>query len=53
MEMWDACMKGMRKMENAKKKKVRKAIARRATAVEKHQINKAWRNIFVQAGIIK
>ncbi|HDR7738327.1 TPA: DUF3983 domain-containing protein [Bacillus thuringiensis] len=53
MEMRDVCMKGMRKMANEKKKKVRKAIARRATAVEKHQVNKAWRNIFVQAGIIK
>ncbi|WLP66606.1 DUF3983 domain-containing protein [Bacillus thuringiensis] len=46
-------MKGMRKVANAKKKKIRKAIVRRATAVEKHQVNKAWRNIFVQAGIIK
>lgn len=53
MEMRNVCMKGMRKMANEKKKKVRKAIARRATAVEKHQVNKAWRNIFVQAGIIK
>ncbi|WP_420974839.1 DUF3983 domain-containing protein [Bacillus thuringiensis] len=29
------------------------AIARRAKDVEKFQVNKAWRNIFVQAGILK
>ncbi|WP_193654077.1 DUF3983 domain-containing protein [Bacillus mycoides] len=40
-------------MENAKKKKIRKDIARRAISVDKYQVNKAWRNIFVQAGIIK
>ncbi|HDR3658817.1 TPA: DUF3983 domain-containing protein [Bacillus cereus] len=40
-------------MANAKKKKIRKAIVRFATAVEKQQVNKAGRNIFVQAGIIK
>ncbi|MFY0167316.1 DUF3983 domain-containing protein [Bacillus anthracis] len=32
---------------------MRKAIARRAKDVEKYQVNKAWRNIFVQAGIFK
>ncbi|AXY11058.1 DUF3983 domain-containing protein [Bacillus thuringiensis LM1212] len=32
---------------------MRKAIARRTKEVEKYQVNKAWRNIFVQAGIIK
>ncbi|KZD27453.1 hypothetical protein B4082_5399 [Bacillus cereus] len=36
-----------------KKRKVRKAINRRAKEVEKYQVNKAWRNIFVQAGILK
>lgn len=51
--MRDICMKGMREMANAKKKKIRKAIARRAISVDKYQVNKAWRNIFVQAGIIK
>ncbi|MEH7218269.1 DUF3983 domain-containing protein [Bacillus toyonensis] len=40
-------------MANLKKRKTRKAIARRAKDVDKHQVNKAWRNIFVQAGIIK
>ncbi|NSL65364.1 DUF3983 domain-containing protein [Bacillus toyonensis] len=40
-------------MANAKKKKIRKAIARRTIAVDKYQVSKAWRNIFVQAGIIK
>ncbi len=53
MEMRYVCMKGMRGMGNAKKKKIRKAIARRAITVDKYQVNKAWRNIFVQAGIIK
>nr|WP_257143587.1 DUF3983 domain-containing protein [Bacillus thuringiensis] len=28
-------------------------MARRAISVDKYQVNKAWRNIFVQAGIIK
>lgn len=49
--MRDICMKGMREMAN--EKKIRKAIARRAISVDKYQVNKAWRNIFVQAGIIK
>ncbi|PGQ11980.1 DUF3983 domain-containing protein [Bacillus cereus] len=40
-------------MANLKKRKTRKAIARRAKSVEKYQVNKAWRNLFVQAGIIK
>ncbi|OQR57870.1 DUF3983 domain-containing protein [Bacillus sp. CDB3] len=40
-------------MANAKKKKIRKAIARRATALDKQQVNKVWRNIFVRTGIIK
>lgn len=43
----------VRGMANLKKRKTRKAIARRAKAVEKHQVNKAWKSIFVQAGIIK
>ncbi|HDR6300267.1 TPA: DUF3983 domain-containing protein [Bacillus cereus] len=40
-------------MTTLKKRKVRKAIARRAKEVEKYQVNKAWRNIFVRAGILK
>ncbi|KPU55827.1 MULTISPECIES: DUF3983 domain-containing protein [Bacillus cereus group] len=40
-------------MANLKKRKTRKAIARRAKDVDKYQVNKAWRNIFVQAGVIK
>ncbi|TXR65610.1 DUF3983 domain-containing protein [Bacillus sp. AR18-7] len=40
-------------MKALKKRKVRKSIARRAKDVDKYQVNKAWRNIFVQAGIIK
>ncbi|MFB2548989.1 DUF3983 domain-containing protein [Bacillus sp. OTC-L18] len=40
-------------MKALKKRKIRKSIARRTKEVEKHQVNKAWRNIFVQAGIIK
>ncbi|PHG29351.1 DUF3983 domain-containing protein [Bacillus toyonensis] len=28
-------------------------MARRAKDLGKYQVNKAWRNIFVQAGIIK
>ncbi|MBE5106463.1 DUF3983 domain-containing protein [Bacillus thuringiensis] len=40
-------------MKSLKKRKVRKAIARRAKAVDKYQVDKSWRNIFVQAGIIK
>ncbi|MGR5883068.1 DUF3983 domain-containing protein [Bacillus cereus] len=40
-------------MEGLKKRKIRKAIARCAKDVEKYQVNRAWRNIFVQAGILK
>ncbi|KOS25224.1 hypothetical protein ADK18_19795 [Bacillus anthracis] len=40
-------------MKPLKKRKIRKAIARRAKEVEKHQVNKAWRNIFVQNGNLK
>ncbi len=43
----------VRRMKALKKRKVRKAIARRAKDLGKYQVNKAWRNIFVQAGIIK
>ncbi|MCU5028564.1 DUF3983 domain-containing protein [Bacillus thuringiensis serovar brasilensis] len=40
-------------MSNHKKKKLKKYLTRRAKAVDKYQTNKAWRNIFVQAGIVK
>lgn len=40
-------------MANLKKKKLRKAIARRTKSVEKHKVEKAWRNIFVKSGILK
>ncbi|KFM99128.1 DUF3983 domain-containing protein [Bacillus clarus] len=40
-------------MANLKKRKIKKAIARRAKAVNKYQVASAWRNIFVQAGILK
>ncbi|WIG38843.1 DUF3983 domain-containing protein [Bacillus toyonensis] len=40
-------------MATLKKRKTRKAIACRAKAFEKYQVNKAWRNLFVQADIIK
>ncbi|BCC08470.1 TPA: DUF3983 domain-containing protein [Bacillus cereus] len=40
-------------MNNHKKKKLKKRLARRAKAVDKSRVNKAWRNIFVQAGILK
>ncbi|OWW08946.1 DUF3983 domain-containing protein [Bacillus sp. MB353a] len=40
-------------MTALKKRKIRKAIARRAKDVEKYQVNKVWRNIFVQVGILK
>ncbi len=43
----------VRIMTNLKKRKIRKAIARRTKAVEKYQVDNAWRNIFVKAGIIK
>ncbi|MFB5555009.1 DUF3983 domain-containing protein [Bacillus cytotoxicus] len=40
-------------MSNLKKKKLKKAISRRAKEIEKHRTQVAWRNIFVQAGILK
>ncbi|EJQ50143.1 hypothetical protein IEI_02977 [Bacillus wiedmannii] len=40
-------------MTTLKKRKTRKAIARRTKAVDKYRFEKAWRNIFVQAGILK
>nr|WP_217485734.1 DUF3983 domain-containing protein [Bacillus thuringiensis] len=43
----------VRRITNLKKRKISKAIARRTKAVEKYQVDNAWRNIFVKAGIIK
>ncbi|MDA2580682.1 DUF3983 domain-containing protein [Bacillus cereus] len=40
-------------MKALKKRKIRKAIARRAKIVEKYQFDKAWRNIFVRTGYLK
>ena len=40
-------------MNNPKKKKLKKRLARRAKEFDKYRVNKAWRNIFVQAGIVK
>ncbi|MDZ4601186.1 DUF3983 domain-containing protein [Bacillus sp. PIC28] len=40
-------------MATLKKRKTRKSIARRTKAVDKYRGEKAWRNIFVQAGILK
>ncbi|EJR56183.1 hypothetical protein IIM_01275 [Bacillus cereus VD107] len=40
-------------MAKLKKRKMRKAIARRAKTVEKYQFDKDWRNIFVQTGYLK
>lgn len=40
-------------MSNHNKKKLKKRLAKRAKAVDKYQTDKAWRNIFVQAGILK
>ncbi|SDY43368.1 DUF3983 domain-containing protein [Bacillus sp. 166amftsu] len=40
-------------MKGLKKRKMRKAIARRAKSVDKYRLENAWRNIFVQAGILK
>ncbi|MDO3374711.1 DUF3983 domain-containing protein [Bacillus paranthracis] len=40
-------------MKALKKRKIRKAIARRAKAVDKYRVDNAWRNIFVRAGILK
>ena len=40
-------------MANLKKQRTRKAIAWRAKTFEKYRVEKVWRNIFVQAGILK
>ncbi|PEQ02188.1 DUF3983 domain-containing protein [Bacillus toyonensis] len=40
-------------MEKHKKRKIKKAIARRGKLFDKERVETAWRNIFVQAGILK
>ncbi|PFJ10221.1 DUF3983 domain-containing protein [Bacillus cereus] len=40
-------------MSNHKKKKLKKRLARRAKLVDNPRTNKAWRNILIQAGILK
>ncbi|WP_142323818.1 DUF3983 domain-containing protein [Bacillus cereus] len=39
-------------MNKHKKKKLKKRLARRAKDFDKSRTNKAWRNIFVKAGIV-
>lgn len=46
-------LQGGKTMKKNKKRKVRKAIARRAKSVDKYRVKIAWRNLFVQAGILK
>lgn len=40
-------------MKKLKKRKIKKAIARRGKTFEKDRVKTAWKNIFVQAGILK
>ncbi|MDM5155866.1 DUF3983 domain-containing protein [Bacillus sp. DX1.1] len=40
-------------MTSLKKRKMRKAVLRRAKSVDKYRVANAWRNIFVQIGILK
>ncbi|WP_392355822.1 DUF3983 domain-containing protein (plasmid) [Bacillus sp. A01H] len=40
-------------MKKLKKRKIKKAIARRDKLFDKQRTNEAWRNLFVQAGILK
>lgn len=39
-------------MANLKKRKIRKSIARRTKLVDNYRVARAWRNIFVQAGVV-
>ncbi|RFT67655.1 DUF3983 domain-containing protein [Bacillus clarus] len=39
-------------MGKHKKRKIKKAIARRAKLVDKYQFDNAWRNIFVKSGFL-
>lgn len=40
-------------MNKHKKKKEKKRLARRAKSIDPYQTDTSWRNIFVQAGILK
>ncbi|PEL94963.1 DUF3983 domain-containing protein [Bacillus cereus] len=40
-------------MNNHKKRKIQTAIASRSKSFDKERVKTAWRNIFVQAGILK
>ncbi|WP_144561672.1 DUF3983 domain-containing protein [Bacillus mycoides] len=40
-------------MKKRNKRRIKKAIARRAKSFEKYRVETAWRNLFVQAGILK
>ncbi|MGX7627615.1 DUF3983 domain-containing protein [Bacillus thuringiensis] len=40
-------------MVNRKKRKLKKAINKRAKKFEKDRVKSAWRNIFVKRGILK
>ncbi|PEV32872.1 hypothetical protein CN420_02500 [Bacillus thuringiensis] len=47
---------GVRGLNNLKKKKLKKAIARRTKVIQKYEkdrIDKAWRNLFIQTSIMK
>nr|WP_206704524.1 DUF3983 domain-containing protein [Bacillus wiedmannii] len=46
-------MEGRVNVANLKKRKIKKAVDRRARAIDKDRVKNAWRNIFVQAGILK
>lgn len=41
------------KMDNRKKRKIKKAINKRAKKFEKDRVAAAWRNIFIKLGILK
>ncbi|CUB58134.1 hypothetical protein BN2127_JRS10_04399 [Bacillus subtilis] len=43
----------MKKLKKRKKRKLKKAITRRAKVFEKHRVDAAWINIFVKRGILK
>ncbi|TKA00323.1 DUF3983 domain-containing protein [Bacillus thuringiensis] len=39
-------------MKKYKKRKIKKALTRRAKLFEKHRVNAAWKNIFIKNGIL-
>lgn len=56
MESKSVPYEGVRGLTNLKKKKLKKSIVRRAKAIQKYEkdrLDKAWRNLFIQTGIIK